>query len=61
MQYGNLVLGRRAGQSIEIETPGGTITITVAKILDKSTSIHIHAPRDMKIRRTEIKEKTDGR
>lgn len=50
--YGNLVLTRRAGESIDIGN--GLLKITVTEVRGDNVRIAISAPREMKVMRSEL-------
>lgn len=52
-----LVLSRREGEKIEIATSQGLIVITVTAIQRSQIQLGIEAPREMIIRRQELKDK----
>jgi len=47
----NLILSRRAGESVEL---GNDITVTVAKVDGGKVQLHFLAPRTLNIRRSGI-------
>lgn len=52
-----LILSRKATQSFQI---GDHVTVTVCGIKGNKARIGIHAPKDVAIVRTELKERSDG-
>ena len=59
--YSRLVIGRAAGESLTIDCNGVQVTIAVAEIDRLRARLAIVAPREVHIRRTELREHRYGR
>lgn len=54
-----LVLSRREGEFLVIDTPCGRILVTVASIRGQQVRIGIQAPADFAVARLEVMSETD--
>jgi carbon storage regulator CsrA len=54
--YSRLVLNRKPGESLVINCDGVQLTVALVQINNKHARIAIVAPKDVHIRRTELKE-----
>ena len=59
--YSRLVLNRKPGESLVINCDGVQLTVALVQINNKHARIAIVAPKDVHIRRTELKEGAYGR
>lgn len=55
-----LILSRKTGEKVVIETPGGDVEVCVTNVRGGTVAVGFNAPKDFNIRRAEIPRLNDG-